>query len=381
MFSRLYIHIPFCLHKCSYCAFVSQEGSPAQREAYVERLLAEMRLAHAETPADRPLESIYFGGGTPSLLEPGQIGRILSLANSLFVLSPHAEITLEANPGTIDEEILEGFRSSEVNRLSLGVQSFDDRMLATLGRIHSAAQAEQAVKAARAAGFGNIGIDLIHALPDQTMEMWRHDLRRALELAPQHLSIYGLSIEEGTPFARRYAHDRDLPDEDLNADMFLAADDVLTSAGYEHYEIANYALPGFRSRHNSGYWRRDGYLGLGAGAHSLLRGTGHGIRFGNSSDIDEYAAAISRGQLPRQERVQLSLEDALAEFMFLGLRMLDGVTFGDFRREFGMEMKERFGKELDELTGLGLLAMDKEGVRLTRRGMLLSNQVFTRFLE
>lgn len=381
MFTRLYIHIPFCLHKCPYCAFVSQEGSPAQREAYVELLQAEMRLAHAGIPSGRPLESVYFGGGTPSLLEPDQIGRILSLADTLFSLLPHAEITLEANPGTIDRAKLAGFRHSGVNRLSLGVQSLDDRMLASLGRIHSAAQAEQAVQAARRAGFANIGIDLIHALPGQTMEMWRHDLERALGLAPEHLSVYGLTIEEGTPFAQRYTHDRDLPDEDLSADMFLAADDLLGAAGYEHYEIANYALPGFRSRHNSGYWRRDGYLGLGAGAHSFLRGTGHGLRFGNRSDVDEYAAAITRGQLPRQDRVELSQEDALAEFMFLGLRLADGVSFGDFRREFAVELKERFKRELREMTALGLLAMDDRGVRLTRRGMLLSNRVFTRFLE
>jgi oxygen-independent coproporphyrinogen-3 oxidase len=379
MFTRIYIHIPFCLRKCPYCAFVSQEGSPAQREAYTELLLAEMRLAHAESPSHRPLDSVYFGGGTPSLLEPGQTGRILSQADSLFGLSAASEITLEANPGTIDDEKLAGFRCSGINRLSLGVQSFHDRMLATLGRIHSAEQAVQAIKAARAAGFDNIGIDLIHSLPGQTMEMWQSDLKRALELTPEHTSVYGLTVEEETPFARRYADDRELPDEDLSADMFLAADDLLTAAWYEHYEIANYALPGFRSRHNSGYWRRDGYLGLGCGAHSLLR-VGHGIRFGNTSAPDEYASAVTRGDLPRQDRVELSREDALAEFMFLGLRMADGVSFEYFRREFGMELKDRFGKELEDLTGLGLVTVDGTGVRLTRRGMLLSNRVFSRFL-
>lgn len=380
MFTRLYIHIPFCLRKCPYCAFVSREGSPAQREAYVELLLAEMRLAHAETPNDRPLESVYFGGGTPSLLEPSQIGRILSLAGSLFGLSPHAEITLEANPGTVDGAKLSGFRGAGINRLSLGVQSFHDCLLALLGRVHSAAQAEQAVEAARKAGFGNIGIDLIHALPGQSMEIWREDLTRALELAPEHLSVYGLTVEEGTPFARRYADDRDLPDEDLSADMFLVADDLLTSAGYEHYEIANYALPGYRSRHNGGYWRRDGYLGLGAGAHSLLR-CGHGSRFGNSCDVDEYASAVTRGELPRRDLVELSQDDALAEFMFLGLRLADGVNFQEFRKEFGMGLVERFGGQMEELTDLGLMTMDEAGVRLTVRGMLLSNRVFARFLE
>jgi oxygen-independent coproporphyrinogen-3 oxidase len=379
MFTRLYIHIPFCLRKCPYCAFVSQEGDPAQREAYTELLLAEMSLAHGESPSHRPLDSVYFGGGTPSLLEPGQAGRILSQADSLFGLSPASEITLEANPGTIDEEKLVGFRCAGINRLSLGVQSFDDRMLAILGRIHSAEQAAQAVEGARAAGFDSIGIDLIHSLPGQTMEMWHRDLKRGLELGPEHLSVYGLTVEEGTPFARRYADDSDLPDEDLSADMFLVADDLLTSAGYEHYEIANYALPGFRSRHNSGYWRRDGYLGVGAGAHSLLCG-GHGVRFANPCDLNEYAAAITRGELPRQDRIELSREDALTEFMFLGLRLADGVSFDDFREMSGMEMEKRFGKELEELTGLGLLTRDEGGIRLTTRGLLLSNRVFARFL-
>lgn len=380
MFTRLYLHIPFCLRKCPYCAFVSREGNPAEREGYVELLLAELRLARAETGGNSPLDSLYFGGGTPSLLEPGQVGRLLTLADALFGLSPDAEITLEANPGTIDRERLAAFRGAGINRLSLGVQSFHDGMLSLLGRVHSAEQAVESVRAARAAGFGNIGVDLIHSLPGQSMEMWRDDLTHALELAPEHLSVYGLTVEEGTPFARCFPDDRDLPDEDLSADMFLAADELLTSAGYGHYEIANYALPGFRSRHNGGYWRRDGYLGLGAGAHSLLRG-GHGIRFANTSDVDEYAAAIRRGRLPRRDRVELEREDVLAEFMFLGLRLADGVSFQEFRSEFGMDLAERFGRQLEELTSLGLVTVDGAGVRLTLRGMLLSNRVFARFLE
>jgi oxygen-independent coproporphyrinogen-3 oxidase len=211
--------------------------------------------------------------------------------------------------------------------------------------------------------------------------MWNEDLRHALDLGIDHISIYGLTIEDDTPFAEQYADQDSIPDDDLSADMFEAADAALTSAGYEHYEIANYARPGFRSRHNSGYWRRDGYLGLGTGAHSLLRGSNHGVRFGNTCDPDEYAAAITRGELPRRDRIELSREDAMAEFMFLGLRMADGVSSDDLEREFGVSLWQQYGSTLDNLIDIGLLTSDERGVRLTIRGMLLSNLVFARFLR
>ncbi len=380
MFNRLYIHIPFCHRKCPYCAFVSQQGSSAEIDSYVNLLMTEMHLARRESLSLHAIDSIYFGGGTPSLLHPSQVERILELACKLFSLSESVEITLETNPGTIDQQKLKGYHLAGVNRLSIGVQSFDDHMLEVLGRIHTAHQADDAVKAARWAGFDNVGIDLIHALPGQTMQMWRDDLHHALDLTPEHLSVYGLTIEEGTPFAERYAENTDIPDEDLAADMFETADTLLTTDGYEHYEIANYARPGYRSRHNSGYWKRDGYLGLGAGAHSFLRSGKYGTRFGNTPDLDEYAISITRGKLPRRDKIGLSREDSLAEFMFLGLRMADGVTSGDFEREFGTTLWEHFGKVMDELAGQGLLTADEHGVRLTRRGMLLSNRIFVRFL-
>jgi len=380
MFTRLYIHIPFCQRKCPYCAFVSKQGSPAEIDRYVNQLMGEMRLAARESNPFQALDSVFLGGGTPSLLSPRQVGRILELADTLFGLSEGAEITLETNPGTVLKQTLEGFRLAGVNRLSMGVQSFHDRMLAALGRIHTAQQADDAVIAARRAGFDNIGIDLIHTLPGQTPRMWNEDLRHTLDLGVEHISIYGLTIEDDTPFAEQYADQDSIPDDDLSADMFEAADSVLTSAGYEHYEIANYARPGFRSRHNSGYWRRDGYLGLGTGAHSLLRGSGYGVRFGNTCDPDDYAAAITRAELPRRDRIELSREDAMAEFMFLGLRMAEGVSSDDLEREFGVSLWQQYGKALDNLIELGLLTSDEQDVRLTIRGMLLSNLVFTGFL-
>ncbi len=380
MFSRLYLHIPFCRAKCPYCAFVSQEsrGGPG---GYADLLLDEMRLAARGCTPAKPLESVYFGGGTPSLLEPGDTARLIARAAETVGLSATAEVTLEANPGTVDQERLAGFRNAGVNRLSLGVQSFDDTMLATLGRIHTAQEARDAFAAARQAGFTDIGIDLIHALPGQTPEMWRSDLEQALLLAPEHISVYGLAVEEGTPFDERYPDDSPLlAGQDLAADVFEKAHDLLTGRGYEHYEIANYALPGHRSRHNSGYWQRDGYLGLGAGAHSFLRDAGFGTRFGNAADLDGYAAAIGRGVLPRRDVTLLSREDAMAEHMFLGLRMADGVGFDRFEREFGVAPEALYGRVFEELAAMGLLERDETAVRLTLRGWLLSNRVLGRFL-
>jgi oxygen-independent coproporphyrinogen-3 oxidase len=340
-----------------------------------------MLLAAENTASRSQLDSIYFGGGTPSLLDPLQVADLLHQADSLFGLAAGAEVTLEANPGTIDFQRLDGFRQAGINRLSLGIQSFDDRMLMTLGRIHTARQAREAFTAAQRAGFENIGIDLIHALPGQTGAMWLAELRQALQLAPAHLSIYGLTIEEGTPFAALYdSNSRLLPDEDLAAEMFEAADEFLTAHGYEHYEIANYARAGFRSRHNSGYWKRDGYLGLGAGAHSFMRDAGFGTRFSNAADLNEYNTAVHHGTLPRRDILPLARADAMAEYLFLGLRMSDGVLYRSFAQEFGAGLTDIFGQKLTALLGQGLLTADTCGIRLTRRGMLLSNQVFQRFL-
>jgi oxygen-independent coproporphyrinogen-3 oxidase len=381
MFTRLYIHIPYCRQKCSYCAFFSQELSGSDLSRYAELLQQEMLLAAKNTAPRHKLDSIYFGGGTPSLLEPQQIADLMHQAEKLFGLAAEAEVTLEANPGTIDFQRLAGFRQAGITRLSLGIQSFDDRMLMALGRIHSAQQAREALSAARRAGFENIGIDLIHALPGQTSAMWQAELRQALHLAPEHLSIYGLTIEEDTPFAARFDSDSPLlPDEDLAAEMFEMADDLLEAQGYDHYEIANYARAGFRSQHNSGYWKRDGYLGLGAGAHSFLRDSGYGTRFSNAADLNEYSTALNNGALPRRDILPLSRPDAMAEHLFLGLRMSDGVLFSTFEQEFGNGLKVFFGKQITTLLEQGLLTEDTFGIRLTRCGWLLSNQVFQQFL-
>jgi oxygen-independent coproporphyrinogen-3 oxidase len=382
MFTRLYIHIPFCRQKCPYCAFFSQEHSGNDLSRYAELLCSEMSLVAKKTAPQQVLDSIYFGGGTPSLLDFRQVARIIEQAEQSFGLADRAEITLEANPGTVGHRKLADFRRAGVNRLSLGVQSFDDRMLTALGRIHTAAETQEAFEAARRANFENIGIDLINSLPGQTREMWQADLEQALRLAPEHISVYGLTIEEDTRFAEMYAEDSPLlPDEDLSAEMFETADDLLVSRGYEHYEIANYARPGFRSQHNSGYWHRDGYLGLGAGAHSFLLDSGYGTRFSNAADLDKYCRTVQQGELPRLDISPLSREEAMAEHMFLGLRMSDGVSFEAFNTKFGTGLMDVFGQELGTLRMQGLVAENSSGFRLTRRGMLLSNQVFMQFLR
>ena len=254
-------------------------------------------------------------------------------------------------------------------------------MLKCLGRVHSAGQALAAFNDARKAGFNNVGIDLMHSLPGQNIVGWENDLKQAIRLSPEHISIYGLTIEEGTPFAQRYPDERlNKANDDLSADMFEVADDLLTAAGYEHYEIANYARPGHRSLHNSGYWRRDGYLGLGVGAHSFFK-DGIGVRCSNTGTLTEYREALAVGCLPRLEKQCLSQNDAMEEFLFLGLRLADGISLDEFEMEFGVTCRSVYASAVDELVRLGLLLCDSKNLRLTRRGMLLSNQVFTRFLR
>lgn len=377
MFNRLYIHVPFCVEKCHYCAFVSSKAEDNDLAEYPLLLSRELQLHPSGVGA---VASIYFGGGTPSLLQPLQLARLLEEIAVRTDISADAEITLEANPGTIDRISLKAFRHAGINRISLGIQTFDDRFLKCLGRIHTAEQSRHAFRDAREAGFENVSIDLIHSLPGQSLEQWRSELKHAIALSPEHISIYGLTVEEGTPFAHIYpANCPELADDDLSADMFELADDLLTASGFEHYEIANYARSGYRSRHNSGYWRRDGYLGLGVAAHSFLR-EGYGVRFSNPGTLEEYRRGVLSGQPERIAESRLTERDAMAEYMFLGLRLSDGVSLRAFECEFGRSLESVYGPIAADLAGLGLLIQQEGALTLTRRGMLLSNQVFARFL-
>lgn len=377
MFNRIYIHVPFCVRKCNYCAFVSGTPSSEELAEYTDLLLRELHLHHRSS---RPINSIYFGGGTPSLLQPEKLSRLLETIAGWSDISPDAEITLEANPGTVDYRQLKEFRDAGINRLSIGIQSFDDHFLELLGRIHTSSQSHQVFRDARCAGFNNISIDVMHSLPGQGLEQWQAELLNALSVHPEHISIYGLTVEKGTPFALTYPENSPaLPDDDLSADMFELADELLAEEGFEHYEIANYARAGYRSLHNSGYWRRDGYLGLGVAAHSFLR-EGYGVRYSNSDTLAEYRQGVATGVLRRIAEHQLSQRDAMAEYIFLGLRLADGVRMSSFEREFGKSFESVYGPVAADLAHLGLVVQSSDMLVLTQRGMLLSNQVCARFI-
>ena len=382
----LYVHIPFCRAKCGYCDFNSYAGQEHLIPSYARALAQEARL-WSEAAGGRPVETVYFGGGTPSLVPLSEMRLIMGALGDCFALAAEAEVSLEANPGTVDEAYLRGLRGLGFNRLSLGVQSFDDGELGALGRIHSAEEAREAYEAARAAGFDNINLDLMLGLPGQVVGQWRRSLEEALVLRPEHLSLYALTVEEGTPLAREVAQGSvPAPDPDVQADMYVWAEDRLARAGYEHYEISNWALPDRHCRHNLTYWENREYVGLGAGAHSYM----DGVRSANAVHPAEYLRLVGEagasgergharmGQVVSVERVDEAL--AMADTLILGLRLVEGVSLSGFRERFGVELSERYGDRLRELAQAGLVETADGYLRLTPRGRLLGNEVFQRFL-
>jgi oxygen-independent coproporphyrinogen-3 oxidase len=381
MQTALYIHFPFCIRKCLYCDFNSRTGQEIPQKAYTEALVHEMELRRDLLPQGFTASTLYLGGGTPSLLEPALLERMIDAASRLFNLEPAAEITIEANPGAVSREGLAAYRSMGVNRLSLGIQSFSEEMLARLGRVHDAEEGLAAFAAAREAGFANIGIDLIHSLPGQTPRKWHGELEQAINLTPEHISAYGLTIEEGTPFhAMERSGELTLPEEEETAEMFEMTDRLLIEAGYDHYEISNFALPGFRSRHNQVYWQRGDYLGFGAGAHSFLASPPFGKRWKNPDTPESYMEAMVNGSAAVEELTHITEREARSETLFLGLRMLDGVDEKRFRNDTGMTVEDAYPDELRDLLAEGLLEWRKGHLRLTARGLILSNQVFIRFV-
>ena len=368
---EIYIHIPFCAKKCEYCDFLSGPAGGKEQRAYVQALLKEIRAA--EEGQGRSVSSIFIGGGTPSLLKEDLLGSILNEIYKKFNLEPEAEISIEVNPGTVSLKKLEAYRRMGINRLSIGLQSTDDRELKTLGRLHNYAQFLETYQAAGNAGFDNTNIDLMSALPDQTYEGWVTNLRRTAELSPAHISAYSLIIEEGTPFALR---ELNLPDEETEYRMYEDTAAILKEYGYEQYEISNYAKKGKRCRHNVGYWTRCDYLGFGLGAASLWGNK----RFSNTADMEEY---LNNSAFPERIRLMepvLSREDEMAEFMFLGLRMTEGVSEAAFRQEFGVEMREIYGEVLKKYTDMKLLEEKDGRIFLTRKGIHVSNSVMSDFL-
>jgi oxygen-independent coproporphyrinogen-3 oxidase len=381
MRAGLYLHFPFCLKKCLYCDFNSIPAEGFDHRGYVELLLREMELREAALPELVSAPTLYFGGGTPSLMAPELVGLVIAAARERFSLEPDAEVTLEANPGTLTPRRLDGYLEAGVNRLSLGIQSFEDRLLKRLGRVHSSAEALSAFQDARRAGFDNISIDLMHSLPGQSLSQWREALKLAVSLAPEHVSAYALSIEEGTPFER--LHDEGalpLPSEDEAAAMFEATTDVLTAAGYRHYEISNYALAGRHSRHNSAYWNRLGYLGFGAGAHSFWTPDGLGRRWKNPGDRAAYAAGIAAGRPVDEEPEQLTLKDALSESFFLGLRMLDGLDLAPLFERYGEAALAPYLEQAAAWEKRGALIREGSLIRVSPGAVILANGIFSSFV-
>jgi len=386
----LYVHIPFCRSKCAYCDFNSYAGQEALIPAYVGALLQEA-AAWSGVCASRTVATVYFGGGTPSLLPFAEMERLIEGLRQRFAVAPEAEVSLEANPESVDLAYLQGLRTLGVNRLSLGVQSFDEEELRFLGRIHTAAEAAAAYDAARQAGFADVGLDLIFGLPEQRLSRWRRSLARALRLGPEHLSLYALTVEEGTPLAQAMSEGKvQEPDEDAQAAMYTESEERLEAAGYEHFEISNWARPGHRCRHNLTYWETRPYLGLGAGAHSYLGG----CRFANTPLPKEYielvrasgppeegAGGLDLSRMPQVTSLErLDAQTEMADTVILGLRLTEGVALDGFRQRFGVGLEERYAQEISELTAWGLLEVSGGRLRLTKRGHLLANEAFLRFL-
>ena len=370
----LYIHFPFCRRRCSYCSFVSYQGRESDIPEYVKALKKELVLR----AAGQRVSSIYFGGGTPSLLSPEQIHELLSVIPSHFTVDEASEVTLEANPGTVDEPYLADIMKLGINRLSLGVQSLDDGELALLDRIHTASEAGDAVRLARNAGFTNLSLDLIYGLPNQTLASWHRTLDELIGLSPEHISLYPLTLEADAPM--RLAIQRaEVPpiDPDLTADQYELAQDTLAAHGYHHYEISNWAKGGYECRHNLVYWHNLPYLGIGIAAHSYI----HGHRLANTTDLDSYLNAFSSNLPPAWELdEEIGPELQLSETVILGLRLSEGIGLDDIKHRFGIDLLRHYEQQVDETAALGLLEYSGQRIRLTRRGRLLGNEVFWRFL-
>ena len=396
---EIYVHIPFCAKKCAYCDFLSFPGNMRMRREYTDKLLEEIRI-QSSFVREYQVDTIFLGGGTPSVLDVTDITAIMGTLKEHYDIAPDAEITIEVNPGTVKMEGLVAYREAGINRVSMGLQSADDTELRYLGRIHTYDEFLKSFQRVRMAGFTNVNVDLISAIPGQPPESWRNTLKKTAMLKPEHISAYSLIVEEGTPFYDRYGghvemesyemspEERrrlmalpDLPDEDTEREMYYMTRNCLAEQGYERYEISNYARPGFECRHNVGYWTGTGYLGLGLGASSYLEG----CRFHNTSDFQSYVSAhlddeAEFCQALRQDMEQLSVKSKMEEFMFLVLRLTRGVSVEGFITRFGQSIRNVYGGVIDKLEREGLLEHKNGYYHLTERGLDLSNYAMSLFL-
>lgn len=368
---ELYVHIPFCVRKCQYCDFLSGPSDEETKDRYIEALLKEIRAA--EHTEDYEIVSVFIGGGTPSTLKAEAIASIMRTLQEQFFFCEDAEVTIEANPGTVDLEKLTIYRNVGINRLSLGLQSTDAEELKLLGRIHSYEEFLKSYEWAREAGFSNINIDLMFAIPGQTGEAWRQHLYQVAELNPEHISAYSLIIEEGTPFAEQ---NLDLPDEDTEYQMYEDTAEILEGYGYRQYEISNYAKQGYMCRHNAGYWQRREYLGFGLGASSLYGG----MRFSNTHQMQEYLKESRNPDQIRKDVTVLSRNEQIEEFMFLGLRMTEGISEKKFEENFDVRLMDVYGDILQKYEETGFMEHIETKWRLTRKGIHVSNHILADFL-
>src|SRR5687767_6012198 len=404
MSAGIYIHTPFCRSRCSYCDFATGMFERDAADRYVRAVVTEISRWREVEPC-AAIDTVYFGGGTPSLLTVGQLESILNAVRSRFEVEATSEITLEINPGDGGEsadarrKTMNEWRRLGINRASFGAQTFDDRELKMLGRTHDSDDISKTFQRLREAGFDNINFDLIAALPGQTMDGWKRNLDEALQLRPEHLSLYLLDVHEGTPLHDQINRGmRPKPDEDLAAEMYALMIERVCGDGYEHYEISNFCLPGFESRHNTKYWSGAPYYGFGNSAHSYNGNAGSADvpgrnlperrrtrtpafpatvrRWANERDMAKYVELVEKDQSPIVESTELTEEDERSEAIFLGLRLLRGIDLNSYRARFGTNLRQQFNGELDRLQAAGLVKIERESLRLTSRGALLSNEVF-----
>ncbi|HJQ69802.1 MAG TPA: radical SAM family heme chaperone HemW [Blastocatellia bacterium] len=377
----VYIHIPFCERKCTYCNFNTTDFAGGLAARYVDAVAREIAFWGERT--DGAVDTIYFGGGTPSIVEADQLARLIQSCRESFDVAAEAEVTIEINPATLSRRKLDRWRESGINRASVGVQSFIDRDLAALSRTHTAAEARDTIAALAEAGFDNISLDLIAGLPEQSLADWEFNLNQALRLGPAHLSLYLLEIKEGTQlYAQLKRGQRPRPDDDLAAEMYRMICAAAADAGYEHYEISNFALrdegsPGrLRSKHNLKYWTGAAFYGMGCGAHSY----DGAARRVNLLQTEKYIEAINSKGDATGERTELTGESRAAEALFMGLRLIEGIRLDEFRDEYGLDVAARYEEEIARLGEAGLVEISGNNMKLTARGLLLSNEVFVCFV-
>ncbi|HEX9962285.1 MAG TPA: radical SAM family heme chaperone HemW [Pyrinomonadaceae bacterium] len=400
MKAGVYLHIPFCRSRCSYCDFATDVFKNAETvERYVAALVKEIerseppavaggfnvknfdadeKSALADARASASIDTIYFGGGTPSLLSPRQLGKILDSIHKKFAVKKNIELTMEMNPATVTLETLKEYRNLGVNRASFGAQTFDDTELKRLGRRHTAQDVRETIELLRAANFENVSFDLIAGLPRQTLADWERNLDEALKLKPEHLSLYLLEIHEGTPLAEQIRTNRQpLPDEDLAGEMYESMLDKTARKGYAQYEISNFSLAGFESRHNSKYWLCEPVYAFGVSAHSFDGGRN---RWSNERDTSRYVALVENNQTPVAEKNELDEKQLSAEFAFLRLRLATGLHLGEYENRFGVDLRRELAADLRRLEDLGLIEFDEDFLKLTRKGFVFSNEVFALFV-